>query len=382
MKSSIVAARPSGPGPALPFAAMPTVPAAPTVPVLPAPPFLHTPSGRATIADVARAAGVSKATVSRYFNHRETLLTPDIAARVQAAVAALAYSPSPMAQALKRGRSRLIGLVVADVTNPFSVAVLRGAEKACQEAGYLVMLFNLGNESGRERQAIEALASYQVEGFILNRVGDDAAAMAEAARKARPMVLVDRRNDSLAADFVSLDNTAAAHTALQHLVDAGFRHVLFVTEPLEDVSSRHERALAFQALATSAGIHGEVLEHEGDDPALRAALRRLRDAANADGLQPGVITGNAVTTLRVATVVAGLGWQWGRDLGFIGFDDTDWAPLIGPGLTTVAQPTDALGKAAVECLLQRLNGATHAPREILLPGRLMVRGSSRSALLS
>lgn len=345
-------------------------------------PATHMPVGRATIADVARAAGVSKATVSRYFNHRETLLTPDIAARVQAAVAALAYSPSPMAQALKRGRSRLIGLVVADVTNPFSVAVLRGAEKACQDAGYLVMLFNLGNESGRERQAIEALASYQVEGFILNRVGDDAAAMAEAARKSRPMVLVDRRNDSLAADFVSLDNTAATHMALQQLVDAGFRHVLFVTEPLEDVSSRHERAVAFNALAASSGIHGEVLEHEGDDAALRTALEHMRSKAKADGLQAAVITGNAVTTLRVATVVAGLGWQWGRDLGFTGFDDTEWAPLIGPGLTTVAQPTDALGRAAVDCLLQRLNGATHAPREILLPGRLMVRGSSLSAAIT
>lgn len=364
-----------------PPAPEPSTSLTPSTPPAAATTALQLPAGRATIADVARAAGVSKATVSRYFNHRETLLTPDIAARVQAAVAALAWSPSPMAQALKRGRSRLIGLVVADVTNPFSVAVLRGAEKACQEAGYLVMLFNLGNESGRERQAIEALASYQVEGFILNRVGDDAAAMAEAARKARPMVLVDRRNDSLAADFVSLDNTAAAHMALQHLIDAGFRHVLFVTEPLQDISSRHERAIAFKALVAASGIHGEVLEHEGDDDALRATLARMRAAANADSRQPAVITGNAVTTLRVATVVAGMGWQWGRDLGFTGFDDTEWAPLIGPGLTTVAQPTDALGKAAVECLLQRLNGATHAPREILIPGRLMVRGSSRSALL-
>ncbi|WP_407704103.1 LacI family DNA-binding transcriptional regulator [Xylophilus rhododendri] len=312
------------------------------------------PAGRATIADVARAAGVSKATVSRFFNHRETLLTPDIAARVQAAVTALAYSPSPMAQALSRGRSRLIGLVVADVTNPFSVAVLRGAEKACQEAGYLVMLFNLGNESGRERQAIEALASYQVEGFILNRVGDDAAAMAEAARKARPMVLVDRRNDTLAADFVSLDNVGATRMAAQHLLDAGFRHLLFVTEPVADVSSRVERAEAFLAFVQAAGISGDVLEHEHDDAGLSAGLRRLR--AGAAGGRAAVISGNAVTTLRVSTVVAGMGWSWGLDLGFVGFDETDWAPLVGPGLTTVAQPTDALGHAAVACLLERLRG--------------------------
>ena len=140
-------------------------------------------SARATIADVARAASVSKATVSRFLNHRDKLLTKEIATRVEVAIAALSYSPSPMAQALKRGRSRLIGLVVADVTNPFSVAVLRGAEKACQEAGYLLMLFNLGNDSGREREAIEALTAYQVEGFILNTLGHDAGAAADAARQ-------------------------------------------------------------------------------------------------------------------------------------------------------------------------------------------------------
>src|SRR5712675_1771362 len=89
---------------------------------------------RVTIADVARRAGVSKATVSRFLNRRDELLTPEIAKRVASAVAALRYSPSPTAQALSRGRSRLIGLVVADVANPYSVAVLRGAEQACQEA--------------------------------------------------------------------------------------------------------------------------------------------------------------------------------------------------------------------------------------------------------
>src|SRR3546814_21132296 len=97
-------------------------------------------SNRATIADVARHAGVSKATVSRFLNHRETLLSSEMAARVETAVQALGYIPSPMAQALKRGRSRLVGLVVADITNPYSLAVLRCAEQACRAAGYTGML--------------------------------------------------------------------------------------------------------------------------------------------------------------------------------------------------------------------------------------------------
>lgn len=124
--------------------------------------------GRATIADVARHAGVSKATVSRFLNRRDDLLTRDIAARVEQAIAELAYKPSAMAQGLKHGRTRLVGLVVADITNPFSIAVLRGAEKACQEAGYLLVLFNLGNEAGREQAAMQALSAYQVDGLILN----------------------------------------------------------------------------------------------------------------------------------------------------------------------------------------------------------------------
>ena len=243
------------------------------------------PTARATIADVAREAGVSKATVSRFLNHRERLLTKDIASRVEVAIAALAYSPSPMAQALKRGRSRLIGLVVADVTNPFSVAVLRGAEKACQQAGYLLMLFNLGNDSRRESEGIETLTAYQVEGFILNTLGRDNGAAADAARHGKPVVLVDRRHHDMQADFVSLDNAGAVRLGASHLLERGYRELLFVSEPVKDVSSREERKAAFRAFveAPQAGVtdlHGSTFEStaEDGDAALEQALRACAGA--------------------------------------------------------------------------------------------------------
>ena len=335
---------------------------------------------RATIADVAREAGVSKATVSRFLNHRETLLTPDIASRVEVAIAALAYSPSPMAQALKRGRSRLIGLVVADVTNPFSVAVLRGAEKACQEAGYLLMLFNLGNDSRCEGKAIEALSAYQVEGFILNTLGGDAGAAADAARHGKPVVLVDRRHQDMQADFVSLDNAGAVQMALRHLVTAGYRELLFVSEPIKDVSSRMEREAAFRSVVSDpqsslCDLRGQTFESLPDNTeALDDALRRLRQRAN--GRLPGVISSNAVVTLRVVASMARLGWRLGADVGLVGFDDTEWSPYIGPGLTTIAQPTNELGRLAAGCLIERLKGLDLPPRQILLSGRLLPRGSS------
>ncbi len=335
--------------------------------------------GRATIADVARAAGVSKATVSRFLNHRETLLTPEIAARVEKAVAALGFVPSPMARSLKRGRSRLIGLVVADIANPYSIAVLRGAENAAQQAGYLVMLFNLGNASERERAGIEALAAYQVEGFILNTLGADPTAADEVARHGKPAVLVDRKRVGMAADFISLDNADATERAIAHLVEHGWRELLFVTEPIAGISSRVERATIFESQVASAGkaVGGRVLELADSDDALDQALLELKRLA---GQRPAaVIAGNALVTLRVCAAVARLGWQFGRDLGFVGFDETEWAPLVGPGLTTIEQPTDDIGRLATNCLLERLQGRDFPPRQILLAGRLVERGSSAAA---
>lgn len=344
------------------------------------------PATRATIADVARTAGVSKATVSRFLNHRDRLLTPDIASRVEVAIAALAYVPSPMAQALKRGRSRLIGLVVADVTNPFSVAVLRGAEKACQEAGYLLMLFNLGNDSRRESEAIEALTAYQVDGFILNTLGRDAGAAAEAARHGKPVVLVDRRHHDMQADFVSLDNAGAVRLGARHLVEAGYRELLFVSEPIKDVSSRTERAAAFRGFVSDAAtaqgasaLQGSTFESAADDTAgLEQALRALRERAQQapDQRLPGVLSSNAVVTLRVVAALARLGWRLGPDLGLVGFDETEWSAYVGPGLSTIAQPTDELGRVAAGCLIERLKGMELPPRQILLSGHLVPRGSS------
>jgi LacI family transcriptional regulator, kdg operon repressor len=331
-------------------------------------------SQRITIADVARKAGVSKATVSRFLNRRDELLTPGIATRVEAAIAALGYTPSPMAQALKRGRSRLVGLIVADVTNPFSVAVLRGAEKACQDAGYQLMLFNLGEDWQHERAAIETLASYQVEGLILNTLGRDEGAAAAAARQGRPVVLVDRRHANMQADFVSIDNQGAVGMAAGHLLERGWDELFFVTEPVAGVSSREERLAAFRAFMAA---HPQAAGRSFESTAAGAAaladeLRALR----ARGRRPTVLASNAVITLRVADAVQRLGWTFGRDLGFVGIDETEWAHLIGPGLTTVAQPTDALGRLATACLLERLGGLDVPPRQILLSGQLVERASS------
>ncbi|WP_322999884.1 LacI family DNA-binding transcriptional regulator [Castellaniella sp.] len=328
---------------------------------------------RATIADVARHAGVSKATVSRFLNHRDTLLSPEISDRVAAAVEALSYTPSPMAQALKRGRSRLVGLVVADITNPYSVAVLSGAEQACRQAGFLMMLFNLGNDRERESVGLRILSSYQVEGFILNTMGLEQEAVVTQALQGRPVVLVDRLRQGMDVDFVSLDNQQAIGMCIRHLQQAGYGEFLLVTEPLDGISSRMERVAAFEAL--QGPVSGQWLEARPDDHAgLVDALRALRRRARHT---PALIAGNAVVTMRIVAAVAELGWQLGRDIGLVGIDDTLWAPYVGPGISAVAQPTDALGNLAAQCLIERMAGLDAPARAIRLPGSLVVRGSTR-----
>lgn len=332
------------------------------------------PAARPTIADVARVAGVSKATVSRFLNHRDTRITPAIAARVEKAVAALSFMPSPMAQALKRGRSKLLGLVVTDLANPYSAAVLRGAEQAAQQAGYLVMLFNLGNANEREREGIEALASYQVEGFILNASGTDPNAASELARHGKPAVLVDRKHAGMQADFVSLDNTDATRQAVGHLLGNGWRELLYISEPIAAVSPRIERAAAFRGFAQGSDVGATVYETSDSDAELDGALRALRQRA---GARPAaVLASNSPVTLRVAAAVARLGWRFGVDLGFVGFDETEWSSLVGPGLTTLEQPTHDIGRVATRCLIDRLQGHEYPPRQILLSGRLIPRASS------
>jgi LacI family kdg operon repressor len=126
-------------------------------------------------------------------------------------------------------------------------------------------------------------------------------------------------------------------------------------------------------------VAGEVFESvEGESDALDEALRALHRRAKR-GRRAAVVAGNAVVTLRVAQAMARLGWQFGQELGFVGFDDPEWASLIGPGLSTVAQPTDAIGRCAATCLIERLQGLDVAARQLLLPGQLVVRGSSQPA---
>jgi len=326
---------------------------------------------RVTISEVARVAGVSKATVSRYIGGDRQLLAEATATRLAEVIERLGYRPNQMARGLKRGQTRLIGMLVADILNPYSVAVMHGVETACRQHGYSLVVCNTNRDDEQERHHLVALQSYNVEGLIVNTLGHHPGELLNLQRDI-PMVLVDRQLPELNVDLVGLDNADAIEQALDHLQARGYRDILAVTEPLDGTSSRLERVQAFKvSISRRAGMRQQLLEV---DAHLQAGLGAFL-AGNGHGPQ-AIFTFNGVATLAVTRVLHDTGCQLFQDVGLIALDELDWYPLVSSGITALAQPTERIGVAAFDCLLGRLRGESGAPRRIDFKADLIIRGST------
>lgn len=207
-----------------------------------------------------------------------------------------------MARGLKRGRTRLIGMVVVDILNPYSVAVLRGVEAACQQHGYTLILCNTGNDEQREKQSLAALRSYSIEGLIVNTQGRNIKSL-ELQHAVIPIVLIDRRIEGLDFDLVGLDNVQAGRLATAHLIAQGYDAVAFVAPPLAGVSSRAMRAEGFlAAIAEHDACHGEVLEVDLDEQsAVDARVRQF--IMQWPGRRVALLASNGMVTLELALML-------------------------------------------------------------------------------
>ncbi|KND56887.1 2-ketogluconate utilization repressor PtxS [Candidatus Paraburkholderia schumanniana] len=331
---------------------------------------------RATITDVAREAGTGKTSISRYLNGEMGVLSPDLRERIEAAIAKLDYRPNQMARGLKRGRNRLIGMLLADLTNPYSVEVLQGVEAACHALGYMPLICHAANEIDMERRYLQLLTTYRVEGVIVNALGVKEELLQGFAQGGIPVVLVDRSVEGFVTDMVGLDNPAAVQLATCHLVDEGFEELLFIVQPVTHVSSRRLREAAFRETVATLNASGSTLVIDlADASAALAELDARVVAAKRAGKRVALFAANGPVALRVAVHLKerhGVDWQ--ASVVLMSIDDSEWAQLAG--MTTVRQPTYDIGRRAVEFLHERLGGAAMPARECLLPGELVVRAST------
>jgi LacI family kdg operon repressor len=354
---------------------------------------------RATITDVAREAGTGKTSISRYLNGEISVLSPELRARIEAAIARLNYQPNQMARGLKRGRNRLIGMLLADLTNPYTVEVLQGVEAACHALGLMPLICHAANEVEMERRYLQLLTTYRVEGIIVNALGVSEQILRPVGGSGIPAVLVDRQVDGLSTDMVGLDNGAAAELGVRHLLDQGFDDIWFVVQPFEQVSSRQLRETAFHR---AMGAHGgaarghtlvlDLADSAETGRALAGLDRAIEAAAGGGGGEGGksgkgrvsrsgksqrlaLFAANAPVALCVALhLKSRYGPDWQSRVALLSIDDPDWAELAG--ITTIRQPTYAIGYRAVEFLHERIEGVQSTVRDCLLPGELIVRAST------
>ncbi|KJH78055.1 LacI family DNA-binding transcriptional regulator [Pseudomonas gregormendelii] len=326
---------------------------------------------RVTMLDVAEHARVSKASVSRFIGEDRGLLSDAIALRIEQSIAELGYRPNQMARGLKRGRTRLIGMLVADIRNPYSIAVMHGVETACRQHGYSLVVCNTDRDDEQERQHLALLRSYNIEGLIVNTLGHHRDELHELHRE-MPLVLVDRKVEHLESDMVGLDNSKAVEMAIEHLEAQGYRDVLLVTEPYDGTSSRIERVSSFKSqVAQRPSLRGAIIETGSQ---LTAHLKAFLDAPG-----PGpkaLFCANGIAALASTHALRELQCDLFANVGLIALDDLDWYPLVGSGITALAQPTAQIGASAFECLLKRLRGQAGPVRTLDFSAQLIVRGST------
>jgi LacI family transcriptional regulator, galactose operon repressor len=325
---------------------------------------------RPTMNDVARTAGVSLKTVSRVVNGESTV-APDLVRRVQAAVESLDYRPHLGASMLRRNdrRTRTIGVLLEDVTDPFSAALHRAVEDEARARGIHVLTGSLDEDQARERELASAFAERQTDGLILAPTGDDQSYL--AGLRGMPVVFVDRSPTGAAGDTVVSTNVAGAAGAVRHLIAGGHRRIAYLGD--------------LRRLPTARDRHRGYLRALGGRPGPTA--HDLRDAAAAERATIAVLRGAEPPTAIFATqsqITVGairalhrLGCH--RTVALIGFDDFPLADLLDPPVTVVAQDPARMGHTAAAALFERIEGHDGPPREIRIPTTLIPRGSGELA---
>ena len=318
------------------------------------------------IKDVALAAGVSPATVSRTLAGRA--VDAEMRKRVEAAVAATGYRPNLAARRLRSRDTGTIGLIVADIRNPFFTAVARAVEDAAYARGLRVILCNTDEDPAREALYLRLMEEERVTGAILapTRGGGSASVALDV-----PAVLIDRSPSGGARDAVVLNNRAAAAMLVDHLVAQGYRRIagLFGANSTtgRERCDGYGEALARHGLAADAGFvaHGPGITE--------AAVRALLDRpVPPDAL----IASNGVMLLSAVRALNAMNVACPRTLGLAGFDNEPWTEIVAGGLTVIEQPVERIGGEAMTMLMDRIAEPQSPPRQMMLGGGLVVRGST------
>ncbi|MEV4172123.1 LacI family DNA-binding transcriptional regulator [Nonomuraea sp. NPDC049709] len=328
------------------------------------------------IKEVAQLARVSVGTVSNVLNRPE-IVSPATRERVFEAIKKLGFVRNEVARHLRVGRSRTVGLVVLDVSNPFFVDVAQGAEAVADDHDTMVVLCNSAGDPGRERRHLDQLEQQRVMGILITPVEMETPWLEELAARGTPVVLVDSPATGLQCS-VAVDDRLGGQIAGAHLIERGHRRIMFVGGPpsIKQVADRHAGVTSAVAAADGAV---ELLTSTA--PTLTVAEGRAigeRVAAlPADERPTAAFCANDMMALGFLQAMASHGLRVPEDLAIIGYDDIDFAAAAAVPLSSVRQPRELLGRTAIDLLLEEVaEPEQHRHRQVIFQPDLVIRESS------
>lgn len=330
-----------------------------------------------TIEQVASAAGVSTATVSRALSNPEIVREPTLR-KVEEAIRKLGYSPNAAAKSLRTSRTGKLLVTVPDIANPFFSLIIRGIEAAAQRAGYSVLLGNTHEEPEREDRYALMLPRREADGMIFlgHRLPRSLIPWMKELRDIAPVVNGCEFSPRLGVPSAHIDNAAAAQLAMDHLYGLGHRRIGIVTGPLTSPLSR-DRLRGAQARARLQRTERQLEIAQGDfsiESGVTAAAQLLAAAKPPTA----VFCFSDEMAIGVMEYARRRGLEIPGDLSVIGFDDIRFSQHLTPPLTTIYQPMLEIGRETVRLLLEILRNAAVKPASVTLAHRLVIRGSTAS----
>ena len=329
----------------------------------------------ANIKEVARHAGVSVGTVSNVLNRPDSV-SPTTRERVMTAIQELGFVRNEAARHLRAGRSRTVGLIVLDVANPFFTDVASGVEELADEHGAMVVLCNSGEDAEREARHLDQLEEQRVLGVLITPVRTEAADMERLVGRGIPVVLVDR-DAGLHQCSVAVDDVLGGRLAGSHLAEQGHERIAFVGGPfsIKQVADRHAGLVA----ATSNGAGITVINGSSLSVAEGRRAGETVAALSASERPTAVFCANDLLALGFLQEMTRQGIRVPDDVAIIGYDDIGFAAAAAVPLSSVRQPREQLGRAAIELLLDEVERQQdHTHRQVVFQPDLVIRESSRA----
>ncbi len=333
-----------------------------------------------SIKDVAAHAGVSVGTVSNVLNRPE-IVSPATRGRVHAAIDALGFVRNESARQLRAGRSRMIGLIVLDVANPFFTDVALGVEQEASTAGLSVILCNSNEDPAKQAGYLDLLEQQRVQGVLLTPVEGADDQVIRLQRRGTPVILVDSRSLSGGQCSAAVDDVLGGDLAVTHLLGAGHERLGYAGGPLTLRQVADRRDGAVRAVQRAGGSAGDLMMIE--TPALTVAGGQQAGAAVADlaaGERPtAIFCANDLVAFGLLKELARRRIRVPEDIAIVGYDDIEFAAAAAVPLSSVRQPRRQLGRTAAQLLLEESSRrGAHSHRQVMFEPELIVRESSES----